>query len=120
MKMEEKNKHEVNSEQIPSDRELSKFFKSRIPDAPESPWFTRTVLNRLPDKKKKKAAAIEIYICAIALVAVVIFGVSFVIRSLEAPVITIGDMIVYAVYLILFAGILYNILTPWIYRRVNV
>jgi len=33
-----------------TDQELRRMLKTGIPQAPQLPWFTRKVMNRLPDK----------------------------------------------------------------------
>ena len=35
------------------DTELKQLLKKELPKAPENPWFTRKVMNRLPEKEFK-------------------------------------------------------------------
>lgn len=43
-----------------SDRHLSQLIKHNLLEAPPSPWFTRKVLNRLPERKIKVASLVEL------------------------------------------------------------
>lgn len=87
-----------------------------LPRAPESPWFTRKVLNRLPDRQRRVAARIEIATCVIALVATGIFAARFVRQTLEAPEIVTGDIMMYLVYLAIIVALAANI-CDWLFIR---
>lgn len=100
-----------------SDDELHHLLKNTLPFPPVSPWFTRKVLNRLPEKNKAIAGKIELAACIIGLIFTIIYGVLFVVRTYNSSVITYGDMLTYAIYLTLGITLTYNIITPFLLRK---
>lgn len=77
------------------DTELKQLFKKELPQAPENPWFTRKVMNRLPEKEFKVFSWIEYLSYAIAIVGLVIYWAIFCRDLKEAATITMQDIISY-------------------------
>ncbi len=92
-----------------NDIRLRERFKNDLPDAPISPWFTRKVLNRLPERQKNMAGKIELWTCVAGIVATLWLGGRFVATTLQNPSINIGDILIYGIYLAIFAGLAANI-----------
>ncbi len=101
---------------ISDDTQLRKLM-STLPAAPADPWFTRKVLNRLPQRKRHIAARIEIWTCAAGAVLTAILGVRFALSTVKLPTITVGDIFTYAVYLTLFGALVTNVAMPLIRMR---
>ncbi|MDE6264042.1 MAG: hypothetical protein K2M11_02740 [Paramuribaculum sp.] len=102
-----------------TDRQLSELLKSNLPDAPYNPWFTRTVLNRLPEKKKRTAANIEIWVCVIGAIITTVFGVRYAIESYSSDYITVQTLVGYGIYLTLFGALVANIAMPLVKRGIS-
>ncbi len=92
-----------------TDIRLRTTFKKELPPAPVSPWFTRKVLNRLPERQRNLAGKIEICTCVAGLIATLWLGGRFVAATLQSQVISIGDILMYGIYLAIFAGLAANI-----------
>lgn len=99
-----------------NDRALRRMMQ-QLPEAPASPWFTKKVLNRLPDKQKRIAARIELWSCAIAAAITLVLGIKYCAGTMTGPVITIGDIAMYCVYLAIFGALTANMLIPVITNR---
>jgi len=74
------------------DNHLRKAFAKQLPQAPNNPWFTRKVLNRLPDKRKNWAAIIEYAGFALAAIVLCIFWHSTISSALHNTAITVGNI----------------------------
>lgn len=95
-----------------SENELRSILKSALSGVPKNPWFTYTLLRRLPPKRQRIAARIEILTSTIALVITIVCGVRFVSTSLSSPALTVRHILIYAMYLTLFGTLLLNITWP--------
>ena len=51
-----------------NDNDLRQLLKSGAADAPENPYFTRKVINRLPEKEKRNYMSIPLVVSLVALV----------------------------------------------------
>lgn len=91
------------------DKKIAELFGASLPDAPGTPWFTRTVLNRLPEKQKQRAGRIEMAVCVIGIIVTVVLATRFVMQTLASPTIYVSDIIVYAIYVGIFGGLVWNI-----------
>lgn len=98
------------------DRKLRSLFHSSHLEAPPSPWFTRKVLNRLPDRKRRVASIIEYALYIIGIITTVCYTVSFIRQTLQNHMITIGDVTVYCVLVALFLSLCFMLITPFTSR----
>lgn len=110
---------DIESKDKITDGKLRDFIKESYSDIHVSPWFTRKVLNRLPERKYRLAGKIELITCFIGIVVTSVLGVSFVFDTLKSDIITIKDFIAYSIYLAILTVLIINIATPFIYRRSN-
>lgn len=51
------------------DKQFSELLKRQLPQAPHSPWFTRKVINRLPDRSTSGIERAAYLLGALAVVA---------------------------------------------------
>lgn len=105
-------KHKTDSD-IMDDRKLSQLLKHNLLEAPPSPWFTRKVLNRLPDRKVRVASLIEYAIYLIGIVVTGFYTARFVTMTLQTGVITVGDLFTYGVLFTLCCSLIYMLISPW-------
>ncbi len=96
-----------------SDEEFRKLMHS-LPEAKPSPWFTRMVLNRLPEKRRRIAMRIEYTLYAIGLVWMAIWGILLV-KGLTSHGFVVSDMLVYAAWLGVSGGLIYALVEPSLY-----
>ena len=101
------------------DKNFGDLLKSGLPEAPYNPWFTRTVLNRLPEKKRRVAANVELCVCVIAAVITLIFGINFSVSAYYSDSITIMNLIIFCSYCTLFGALVANVALPLIKRSVQ-
>lgn len=76
------------------DIEFTNLLKERTPKVEQNPWFTRKVLNRLPDKGNSQPVwvyAIAVCIAAIILVA----SWAYYLSNINIYVITVRDIITF-------------------------
>lgn len=102
-----------------TDQQLSELLKSTLPEAPYNPWFTRKVLNRLPEKNQRTAATIEMCVCVIGVIITIIFGVRYAIESYSSDYITVQTLVGYGIYLTLFGALVANIAMPLVKRGIS-
>lgn len=97
-----------------SDARLSEIFKRHLPDAPPQPWFTRTVLNRLPDRTLRIVSLIEYTLYIIGIVATTVATINLV-NEISTEESVCGVQILTALLLVgIFGALLYSILSPWV------
>lgn len=95
---------------------LRQRLKASALQAPPSPWFTRKVMNRLPEKHMRLASRIEYVVYAIAALATVVMGIIYCHNTLSSGVITVGNIIMLATYIGIFLAIIALAVTPWFFR----
>lgn len=98
-----------------TDNDLRHMLR-KAPSAPPSPWFTRKVLNRLPDKKKRLASTIEfsVYVIGIIISSIYIIGYMKGLMSNEATNLDIA--ILYGLVALLIS-MMYLLFSPFVYQR---
>lgn len=100
-----------------TDELLREAFKSQLPQAPKSPWFTRKVMNRLPQRHRRHIYIIEWigYIVAVAILIAYWIGLYRDVTS--AKVITMNDVITICV-LVFMTVPLFGIMAINLFKRV--
>lgn len=107
-------KRHTHPDQSISDRDLSQLLKHNLLEAPPSPWFTRKVMNRLPQRKVRIASLIEYAVYIIGIIITGIFTARFVIQTLHTGVITVGNLFTYGILFTLCCSLLYMLISPWV------
>ncbi len=100
-----------------TDKKLRKLFQESALQAPPSPWFTRKVLNRLPERKLRAATYIEyaLYITGIVLTGLHI--ISFIRHTAQGEVLTLGDATICGVLVSLLLSLCYMIIEPFVMKQ---
>ena len=97
-----------------TDKQIKEFLKRELPQAPVNPWFTRKVMNRLPEKSPNWAARIENAGFLVAAITLGIFWYMLISTTTTSNVITVGDIFNYVVMIAmsiaLSAGYMFSIL----------
>ena len=76
------------------DIEFANLLKERTPKVEQNPWFTRKVINRLPDKEN--AQPVWIYTIALcAAVVVLVAAWAFYLSNVSLYVVTVRDIITF-------------------------
>ncbi len=96
-----------------NDRELRDMLQRNRLTAPPSPWFTRKVMNRLPERRVRLVSYIEYGLYLAAIAVTVIFAVTGIKNIFNSGVVTIGDLTNIGLYAGLFIGELYLLISPW-------
>ena len=96
-----------------SDDSLRQLMR-KLPEATPSPWFTRMVLNRLPEKRRRVAMYIEYALYTVGLVWMVIWGV-LLMKGLMVRGFVVGDLLVYGAWLGVSGGLIYALVEPSLY-----
>ena len=78
------------------DKKLREAFDAKLPQASHNAWFTRKVLNRLPDKRKNRASIIEYAGFALAAIALIAFWIASISTVLNNTFITVNDLATFA------------------------
>ena len=96
------------------DKRLRETFDAKLPQAPNNPWFTRKVINRLPYKRKNRAAIIEYAGFALAAIALIAFWITSISTLLNSTFITVNDLATFAILtamtIMLFIGFIHSII----------
>lgn len=87
--------------------------------APPSPWFTQNVLHRLPERKRCIASVVEYIIYVLGIVATSTYLVMYVVGTVERSVVTVNDVIIYAVLMALLVSLCYMLVVPF-WRRLSI
>ncbi|MBR4830050.1 MAG: hypothetical protein IKZ92_09675 [Muribaculaceae bacterium] len=87
------------------DKKLAQVLKQGAHDPGENPWFTRRVLNKLPEKREKGTSWSSVAIYAIALVACVICWL-LMWHGQNWDVITVRDVL----YNVMMGGVTFTVL----------
>lgn len=75
---------------------LRELFKTNLPEAPRSPWFTRKVLNRLPERSVSRYRWIENAAYIVAAILLTIFWIVAIVSVDNAGKFTGNDLITFA------------------------
>lgn len=76
------------------DNQIKKTFKQKLPNAPQDIWFTRKIMNRLPERKSH-ASYIEYAGFLLAAIVVCYFWKEIATFILESATITYNNIFVY-------------------------
>lgn len=98
------------------DNHLRKAFAKQLPQAPNNPWFTRKVLNRLPNKRKNWAAIIEYAGFALAAISLIAFWAATISAVLNCTFITVNDLATFAILTVLTIALLIGFMHSLIQR----
>lgn len=101
------------------DRELYEQF-SRLPYAPPSPWFTKRVLRRLPERKRRHWAWVEYSIYIAGLVAVVLLAIPVIKDFISKSTWTLDQMLILPAILMAVSVLIYWIVSPWMLDDITV
>lgn len=71
----------ISEKELRSDK-LGGMLKPNLRQAPPTPWFTRTVLNRLPPRRMAVAACRECTLYIVSLVVTIVCGWQFMENSM--------------------------------------
>ena len=96
-----------------TDEALRSLLKSAALQAPPSPWFTRKVMNRLPEKGVRTAAWIEYAVYLMAALATVIYAVIYGAGVWNTGYVTVGNITMMAICFGLFCSIVFLMVEPW-------
>lgn len=107
----------ISEKELRSDK-LGGMLKQNLRQAPPTPWFTRTVLNRLPPRRMAVAACLEYTLYIVSLVVTIVCGWQFVENSMEGGV-RIYDLIVYLTFVATGGALLYMIISPIVLARIR-
>lgn len=83
------------------DRIISSRLNSELPQAPENEWFTRRVVNRLPDKRHNRVASAIKWFCYLLSIAGLGCGAWFTVASVLENGITLGSLLFLSLFPIL-------------------
>jgi hypothetical protein len=95
-----------------SDDALRHAFHSQLPDAPVTDWFCRKVMNRLPEKRRRVANAVEWGAYLLSLCIVGIYWVCWFHRIITNGVATVADFRDVAVIILFTLLPLFAIVAP--------
>lgn len=94
------------------DQEMRRRFKDELPVAGGDEWFTRKVMNRLPDKRPSSVSWIERLGFLIAGIVLAVLWMLFGREVVSSGTITIADILIYGSFLALGASLAIGMLRP--------
>lgn len=116
--IQEKMKHNkpIHKEENEADTKWRKMFHAGALEAPPSPWFTQNVLHRLPERKRRVASLIEYALYIIGIIVTCAYTVTYVMNTIKSNVITVNNVIVYAMLVALLISLCYMAVVPFARR----
>ena len=100
-----------------SDDKFRSLIKDSFHQAPPSPWFTKKVLNRLPEKRRSAAAWIEYAIYLVATIVAAAYTFHAYNTMISSSVITVGDMTICLMYGAIAISSFTMFCYPWLVRK---
>lgn len=93
---------------------LKELFQKELPQAPRSPWFTKKVINRLPDKSPTAYTWVEYlsYILSGSGLVVAWFMLLHHIDTKE--IIELSDILGFAIIIVMGISIALSFMSPWV------
>lgn len=98
------------------DKHIRSMLKENMPSHLPSPWFTKKVMNRLPEQKVRVLARIEYVVYILALIATVVFGVVTTLNVVDSGVVRVENIIVYFGIIAMASGLCWMLLMPFVER----
>ncbi len=98
------------------DKILRSVLKESMPAHLPSPWFTKKVMNRLPDRRVRIVARIEYAVYILALVATVVVGVRTTLSVVDSGVVKVEDIIVYLGVVVMASTLCWMLMAPFVER----
>lgn len=95
------------------DRMLRLRIQSELPQAGRDEWFTRKVMNRLPEKQPSSVSWIEKLGFLLAGVVLVILWMLFGRNVIASGAVTVVDIIIYGSFLAIAASLVVGMLRPF-------
>lgn len=97
-----------------TDRKLRELLRKSNFNAPPSPWFTRKVMNRLPEKKKRNIARAEYAVYILSAILIGFFGIRYAANTFSSGIVRISDITAMSAYLCAFCAVILLTLSPWV------
>ncbi len=105
-------KHKDITDPNATDQQLSEWIKKNAPDAPEQPWFTKNVINRLPDRLIRRMQLIERMLYIIGIITIGIFTIQLAKAINTSDTITTIQIFSLLTFAGLFGALIYGFLSP--------
>lgn len=98
------------------DKYIRSMLKENLPAHLPSPWFTKKVMNRLPERRVRIFARIEFAVYILALIATVVFGIVTTLNVVDSGVVKVENIIVYLGIVAMASGLCWMLLMPFVER----
>ena len=95
---------------------LRSMLKENLPEHLPSPWFTRKVMNRLPERRIRIVARVEYAVYILALIATVVFGVVTTLNVVRSGIVKVEDLIVYFGIIAMASALCWMLFAPFVER----
>lgn len=96
-----------------TEQKLRQLLGDTLPQAPANPWFTRMVMNRLPDKIVRYVAIAEYILYITGIAATVMTAINLYNEISCSDAITVGHILEGLLLMGLFGTLLYAIAVPF-------
>ena len=97
---------------------LREAFKTGLPEAPVTAWFTRKVMNRLPPRRRRILSRVEWGTYGIAVVILICYWVGWCERIMAKGTVTVADLgellLLFALSLVPVLALIVPKVTAWI------
>lgn len=99
-----------------SDENIKVLLKDNLPPAPRSPWFTKKVMNRLPEKRHPAYSRIEY--AAYSLAAILLVGAWIMLLSgiRQTGTVTLGNIATGTVLTVIGVVVIGSFMAPYVRR----
>ncbi len=95
------------------DNELRRMLQQELPEAGSDEWFTRKVMNRLPEKQPSSVSWIERLGFLMAGIVLIVLWVLFGRSIVSSSALTVADLLVYGSFFALGVSLAVGMLRPF-------
>lgn len=109
--------NETHTEEF-TDEQLRTLLHKELPGHMPAPWFTRKVMNRLPERCPGWLAPVEMGIYVAGLIATIVFAAIHATGIYRTEIVTLADLLVGLSVVAIFTGLVYMIVSPFVKEKV--
>lgn len=102
-----------------NDDKIRTILQHELPKHYPAPWFTKKVMNRLPERHIALVARLEMSIYIIALLATLAYGVVTTLAVIKSGTLTVSNMVSYLAVLGLSTGLCFMLTFPYLEHSKN-
>lgn len=102
-----------------NDDKIRALLQQQLPKHQPAPWFTKKVMNRLPERHIALVARLEMSVYIMALLATLAYGVFTTLCVIKSGTLTVSNLVSYLAVLGLSTGLCFMLISPYVEQSKN-